>query len=216
MSDSTLDRIGGGILAAGAAMSTIGYVLGSIDQPGQQITPGYVGTPLYTTFNLLQFFGAGLVLVGLPVLVSSHWRRTPVLVMLGAIGVGLVMLIQGVGNAFVNATIFPALVDAPATRALANSPAPSLMGTLFLVGMAGWILGGPLLGIAVLRAKVVHRWIGVVMLVGTLAGLASFVLPQQLESLGAIIECFALAALGAELLLPTSTARVPLVSAATA
>jgi len=216
MSDSTLDRIGGGILAAGATMGTIGYVLGSIDEPGRQITPAYVGTPLYTTFNLLQFFGAGLILVGLPVLVSSHWRRSPVLVLLGATGVGLVMLIQGVGNAFVNATIFPALVDAPATRALANSPAPSLMGTLFLVGMVGWIVGGPLLGIAVLRAKVVHRWIGVVMLVGTLAGLASFVLPEHFESLGAIVECFALAAIGAELLLPTSPARVPLVSAAAA
>lgn len=212
MSDSTLDRIGGGVLAAGAAIATVGYVLGSIDEPGQRLTPAYVDTPLYTTFNLLQFFGAGLVLVGLPMLVASHWRRSPVLVLLGSIGVGLVMLIQGVGNSFVNATVFPPLVDDPTTRALANSPAPSLMGVLFLVGMVGWIVGGPLLGIGVLRAKVVHRWIGVVMLVGTLAGLASFVLPQQFESLGAIIECFALAALGAELLLPASWVRAPIAS----
>lgn len=216
MSHSTLERIGGGVLAAGAAISTVGYLLGSIDQPGQQITPAYVDTPLYTTYNLLQFFGAGLVLVGLPVLVASHWRRSPVLTLLGSIGVGLVMLIQGVGNAFVNAAVFPALVDDPSTRALANSPAPSLMGVLFLVGMVGWILGSPLLGIGVLRAKVVHRWIGVVMLVGTLAGLASLVLPMQFESIGAIVESFALAALGAELLLPASPAQVPLASAAAA
>jgi len=216
MSDSTLDRIGGGILAAGAAISTLGYVLGSVDQPGHQITPAYVDTPLYTTENLLQFFGAGLVLVGLPVLVATHWRRSPVLTLLGSVGVGLVMLIQGVGNAFVNATLFPVLVDDPSTRALANSPAPSLMGVLFLVGMVGWILGGPLLGIGVLRAKVVHRWIGVVMLVGTLVGLASLVLPEQFESLGAIIECVALAALGAELMLPASPVRAPLASATAA
>jgi hypothetical protein len=216
MSDSTLDRIGGGILAAGAAISTLGYVLGSVDQPGRQITSAYVDTPLYTTENLLQFFGAGLVLVGLPVLVASHWRRAPALTLLGSVGVGLVMLIQGVGNSFVNATLFPVLVDDPSTRALANSPAPSLMGVLFLVGMVGWIVGGPLLGIGVLRAKVVHRWIGVVMLVGTLVGLASLVLPEQFESLGAIIECVALAALGAELMLPASSVRAPLASAATA
>lgn len=216
MSNSTLDRIGGGILAAGAAITTVGYVLGSVDQPGQQLTPAYVDTPLYTTENLLQFFGAGLVLVGLPVLVASHWRRSPVLALLGSAGVGLVMLIQGVGNAFVNATVFPPLVDDPTTRAFANSPAPSLMGVLFLVGMVSWIVGGPLLGIAVLRAKVVHGWIGVVMLVATLAGVAAFVLPQQFESLGAIIACFALAALGTELLLPASAERMPIASATTA
>lgn len=198
----TLDRIGGGVLAAGATLTTIGYILGSIDESGPQVTPAYVNSPVYVLYNLLLFFGGALVLVGLPSLVASHWGRGRALTLAGAVGFGLVTVIQGVGNAFVDVGLFPVLVDNAATRALANGPAPAMMGALFAVGMVGWIVGGPLLGIGVLRAGVVHRWIGVLMLVGWLLGLVSLVLPQQFNSLGAIIAGVAIAAVGIDLAVP--------------
>lgn len=204
MSDQTLDRIGGAVLATGAAASTVGYIIGSFDQPNPTVTPAMVVSPVYTLSTLLPFFGSALVLVGLATVVARQFRRSPVLTVAGTVGLGLVLLIQGVGNSFVNATIFPALVESPAANALANGPAPALMQVLFLIGVAGWVIGGPLLGVAVLRAKVFSAWIGVVLLVSTAAGLVAFVLPPQFESVGAIIAGVALFGLGAQLVAPTA------------
>lgn len=199
MSDHTLDRLGGGILATGAATSIAGYVLAAVDQPGGTITPAYVDAPIYTAFTLLQFLGSALMIVGLAAVVARQFHRSPVLTLTGAIGIGLVLLIQGIGNGFVNATVFPPLVDDPATRAFANAPAPGLMGVLFLVGMAGAVVGGVLLGISVLRAEEFRAWTGVALLVAVVAGLVSMVLPARFENLEAIIASIALLGIGLEL-----------------
>jgi hypothetical protein len=204
MSDHTLDRIGGSVLAIGAAASTVGYIIDSFDQPNGPITSALVDSPIYTLSALLVFFGSGLTLVGLTAFVARQFRRSPVLTVAGAAGISLVLLIQGIGNWFVNATIFPALIDSPAARGLANGPAPALMGVLFLIGVAGWVVGGPLLAISVLRAKVFSRWIGVVLLVGAAVGIAAFALPHQFESIGAIIAGVALFGLGAQLVAPAA------------
>jgi hypothetical protein len=202
MSDNTLDRLGGGILATGAVMTIAGSVLAAIDQPGGSITPAYVDAPIYTVFTLLLFLGSALLIVGLAAVVARQFRRSPVLTLTGAVGLGLVLLIQGVGNGFVDATVFPPLIDDPATRAFANAPAPGLMGVLFLVGMAGALIGGVLLGISVLRAKEFRAWTGVALLVAVAAGLVSMVLPAQFESLQGIIASIALLGMGLELTAP--------------
>jgi hypothetical protein len=216
MSDTTLNRIGGGVLAAGGTISAVGFLLGTVDQPGAAMTPAYVDSPLYLVFNLMELFGAALVLVGLPAVIARHWRTSPGLTLAGSVGVGLVMVVQGIGNGFLNAAVLPALIDDPTTRVFASGAAPATMAPLFLLGMAGFILGGPLLGIGVLRGGVVHRWIGVALIAAAMLSIVSLVLPSVFESLGAIVAMVTLAALGAELLAPERipAARIPAPSVA--
>ena len=48
-------------------------------------------------------------------MIARQYERSRKLTLIGGIGLALVLLIQGVANTFGNVTLFPMLVDNPAT-----------------------------------------------------------------------------------------------------
>lgn len=167
MSSPTLQRLAGTALAIGSALNVVGYGLGSL-QNGTP-TPAMVHSPVYLASNLLIYAGSMLVVLGLPGLIVRQFDRSRKLTLIGAVGIALITTIDGISNSFANVTLFPMLIDNPATRHAATSSPPAIMGAFFVIGMACGLAGAVVLGISVLRAGVFPRWTGIVMLIGAAA-----------------------------------------------
>ncbi|HET9186387.1 MAG TPA: hypothetical protein VFN80_00415 [Acidothermaceae bacterium] len=119
---------------------------------------------LYTVAS----FGNVLVLLGLPTLLRVHGDRSRVLTLLGYIGIVVPLAVLNVGEGTVEGFVKPYLAkhggipkdDLPGLLAF---EAPALV--IVLVGMI-------CLGVAVLRARVLPRWVGVAFFVVPVLGVA--------------------------------------------
>jgi len=178
MSSQVLRRLAGGALAVGSALAIAGYGMASL-QNGTP-TPAMVKSPLYLASGLLTYVGSVLVVLGLPGLIAAQFSRSRTLTLIGAVGFALVTLIDGICNTFANITLFPMLIDNPATRAAATGNPPAIMAAFYVAATVSALAAAVLLGIAVLRSRVFPRWAGVMLL---LAG-AAFPLSAAVAALG--------------------------------
>ena len=64
------------------------------------------------------------------------------------------------------------------------------------IGGAAYLLGGVLFGVAIIRARVLTRWSGILLVIGAAASLAAAVLPHEQARLAAIPMGIALVSLG--------------------
>jgi hypothetical protein len=80
-------------------------------------------------------------------------RQTPRYGWLGAVGFALAFL----GSALLCAITVIAIISGDALG-------EAVLGTIFISGVLGWLVGFPLLGIATLRARVMPRWCGVMLI----------------------------------------------------
>jgi hypothetical protein len=86
------------------------------------------------------------------------------------------------------------------------------VGPLAIVGTAGAVLylgGGILFAVGVLRANVLPRWTGILLIVASLASLAAAVLPHELARFAAVPMGIALIALGVTLFAQQHNAATP-------
>jgi hypothetical protein len=147
-------------------------------------------------------------------MIAFQYERSRKLTLIGGVGLALVMLIQGISNTFGNVTLFPMLVENPATIGEANGNPPAILGIFFVVGLLASVVGAIVFGIAVLRAKVFPRWVGVMMLLCAVAGPVSSAGPSILQNLAAILGSVALLGVGYRLLtLATEATAAQLVAA---
>jgi hypothetical protein len=196
LSEHTIARTSGGILAAGAALFTLGYLLGVFGPSDATLSAAAVTSPIAIGSALAQFVGSTLVLVMLPTLVSRLIGRAPVLGILGGVGLGLVLLIQGVSNSFVDLTVFPWLIENPATRSLATGEPPSALLTFYTIASIGAFIGGILLGIAILRSPAFARWTGVLMIASGVLGPIGMLVPGPAGNIPAVLGGIALIGCG--------------------
>jgi|SRR5579859_44804 len=177
--------IGGGILLA------LGYALTSVLMPLDLIA--MFSNPLTLIGYVLRIVGATFVLLGLPA-VFVRQAQTARLVKLSFLGVVLTFLgiaVIEVSMNSINAFIFPPLATNPATQALfismdANRPMGASVA--FVVGLLCEMIGPPLLGIAILRTKVLPRlagWVLVFLPLSTFLGLPDYLVYQAV--LGVIV-----------------------------
>jgi hypothetical protein len=167
MSSHTLQHLAGTALATGSALTVVGYGLGSL-QNGTP-TPAMVQSPAYLASSLLVYAGAVLVVLGLPGLIVRQYDRSRKLTLIGAVSFALITIIDSISSSFANVTVFPMLIDNPATRHAATSSPPAIMAAFFIIGTASGLAGAVVLGISVLRAGVFPRWTGIMMLIGAAA-----------------------------------------------
>lgn len=92
------------------------------------MTLAMVHSPLYVVSNLLVFAGSALTLFGLPGLVARQYERSRKLSVISTIGLAMVTLFNGVCDTFGDLTLYPMLVDNPATQVAANGNPPPILG----------------------------------------------------------------------------------------
>jgi hypothetical protein len=194
MSTHTLPRLAGGALVTGSVLSILGFALTDL-QHGTP-TPATVKSPLYLGGSLLIYVGAVLVLFGLPGLLGRQFDRSRVLTLTGTAGFALVTIIDSISNTFANITMFPMLIDNPATRAAALGSPPAMMGVFFIAGGIAGLAGAVTLGISLLRARVFPRWIAIVLFVAA----ATFPFGGALENLPPILAGVAMLGVGTHLM----------------
>lgn len=209
MSSATLYRLSGIALLVGGTLGVIGYLIGSL--PGDPTNPAFINSAPVFISNLLVYLGS-VLLLGVPGMIARLIPQSKVLGLIGGVALFFVNVIFGVSNGFINLTIYPDLIANPATRAFASGPTP-VMGVFFNVGMVLAVLGGPTLGIAILRARVLPRWTGVLLIVGTVAEVTTFLPIPFLESLAPILESIAVIGIGYALISPQ---RAPVAQPASA
>jgi len=194
MSTYTLPRLAGGALVTGSVLTVLGFAL--TDLQNGTPTPATVKSPAYLGGSLLIYVGAVLVLFGLPGLLARQFDRSRVLTLVGTAGFALVTIIDSISNTFANVTIFPMLIDNPATRAAATGSPPAIMGVFFIAGAIAGLVGAVTLGISLLRAQVFPRWTAIVLFVTA----AALPFGGALENLPPILAGVAMMGIGARLL----------------
>ena len=152
-------------LVVGSIVATAGYALAfAANGNGDQRFAGSSWVALYTVALL----GNVLVLLGLPALVHAQSGRTPVLTRIGYVGIFVPLAILNIGEGSIEGFVKPYLaqhggIPSSDLHGLAVYEAPALL--IMLVGMV-------CLGIAVLRAHVLPRWVGVLFIVMPFLGAA--------------------------------------------
>lgn len=152
-------------LVAGSVVATAGYASAfAANGNGDQRFAGSSWVALYT----IALLGNVLVLLGLPAVVHAQAGRAPVLTRIGYVGMFVPLTILNIGEGTVEGFVKPYLakhggIPADDLPGLMAYEAPALI--VLLVGMV-------CLGIAVLRAGVLPRWVGVLFLVVPVLGAA--------------------------------------------
>ena len=153
--------------------------------------------------NLLKLLMAALALAGLTGMYLRQVTKVGLLGLLGYVlfAAGYLLML---GTEFVAAFVLPTLAhSAPAyvndvIAAATNGTATGdigLMQTVILVTGIAYLAGGFIFGTALFRANVLARWAAALLAVGTLASIATGIMPQY-ESLFAIPTGVALIGLG--------------------
>jgi len=149
MSSSDLVRWGGlaGILA-GAAWALSGIIHFAMVYPQAGTGPtGSLSDYLIESAHAVAEAGMLGALLGL------RARQGPWYGWLGAVGFAVAFL----GTALLCAITVIAIISGDALG-------EAVLGTVFISGVLGWLVGFPLLGIATFRAKVLPRWCGVLLI----------------------------------------------------
>jgi hypothetical protein len=152
-------------LVIGSVVATAGYASAfAANGNGDERFAGSSWVALYTVALL----GDVLVLLGLPAVVHAQAGRAPVLTRIGYAGIFVPMVILNIGEGTVEGFVKPYLaqhggIPADDLPGLMAYEAPALL--VMLVGMV-------CLGIAVLRARVLPRWVGVAFIVVPFLGAA--------------------------------------------
>jgi hypothetical protein len=163
--DNTNVRLTSWALVAGSVVATAGYASAFIaNGDGEQRFAGSSWVTLYT----IALLGNVLVLLGLPALVYAQAGRAPKLTYIGYVGIFVPLAILNIGEGTVEGFVKPYLaqhggIPADDLPGLSAYEAPALL--VMLVGMV-------CLGIAVIRAGTLPRWVGVLFIVVPFLGAA--------------------------------------------
>jgi hypothetical protein len=164
-------RLAGVALVAGAVVSFVTTLLGSLLFAGNDPTP-YAGHPLFVPVNLLAVLGTALLLFGVPLLYVSRSEGWGVL---GLVGFGLLFLtgvMFGVFFSLFSALFVPYLVQQAPNAVKGNGP-PALF-PFFISGTVIEIVAAVLIAVPVLRGRVATRAIGYVLLAAAVMAVVGF------------------------------------------
>ena len=170
-------RPAGWALIVGTIVATLGYLAANLLAPGHgdQVFRYH----LWPLFEGIAVGGDVIVALGLPVILSFA-GRAPKLHLTGYAGVFAALVMLNIGEGVIEGFVKPYLIRH------GRSPGAALPGFAVFEGVAllALVVGAVCLGIAVLRARVLPRWIGVALLASCLLGAAGLPGPWFLVSDG--------------------------------
>jgi len=196
---STLTRAAAGA----AALSGLIYIIIQFIHPADEVAS--LSTQMWITVHVLSFGMAVLGMVGLTGLYLRQVRQFGLLGLIAYAMFGLFFILQS-AFVFAEAFIAPLVVaDAPQfaedfVGLFGRHPAVTDLGPLAalpLVGSALYVVGALLFGISILRARVLSRGAGILLIVAAaVTPIAGALLPHALERMAAIPMGLALIWLG--------------------
>jgi hypothetical protein len=204
--------------AAALALAVAGLIFIAIQplHPHEDIAG--ITSQTWVVVHLLSWTMAALGLAGITAVYLAQVRRFGVLGLLGYLVFSLFFLIQACVNfteAFVlplSAAGSPRLTEDVASLFVSGYALQTDVGPLAIVGSIGGLLylgGAVLFGVAVVRAHLLPRWTGIVLIAAALASLSAAVLPHELARYAAVPMGVALTAMGVALFLQQRSAVVP-------
>jgi hypothetical protein len=171
MSSREAFRLGGLALVVGAVISFVATLLNTILFSGNDPTP-YAGNALFVPVNVLSALGAGLLLLGLPVLYLSRPEGWGVLGLIGFVLVFATGLMFGIFFSLLSALLLPYLAQqAPAT---VKGNGPPAFFPFFIFGIVVEVIGLLLLAVPIVRGFVAERWVGYVLIAAAALGVVGF------------------------------------------
>lgn len=192
MSSRTLYRLSGISLLIGSLFLIAGNIpfifLGS-----DEITPvtSASGIAIRVFSDLLILIGAMLIVSGFSGIYARFAGRSGIVGLIGFTCTFFFFLIM-----IASLPIFALVVPSLAARGLLNGvPLPLSLFILEGLGLLLGLVGGILLGIAVLRATVLPRWTGVLLIIGSLLNLGIFLEFDPLAHVGGLLFAAGLALL---------------------
>jgi hypothetical protein len=210
---SSLIRLSGLSLFLGGLLDIAGTVL---EPHGGGLE--YATNPLAVSSGLLEIAAVLLVMLGLPGLFAAQADRAGILGFIGTVTVFFCLPLLDLTHGYVDAAIRPALAATPEAarllgpggsfdKALAHGLAGSFISLAGPVSLLGLIL----LGIATMRAGVLPRWTGVLLVAAAVLAPLGFIVPV----LDGISLASPYAALGCAGLALTVAKRAPSTDGAT-
>ena len=190
MPSSNLVRTGGGLASAAAGILLL---LGHLLDLGGDLEYGTVLGGLVLTTHVVLVFA----------LVSLYAAQAEHSGLLGSLG----MVLSVVGTTLVSGIVLVEIAGASGAE-VEEVLGAGLPGTLVLLGGLAFLFGLILFGVATMRAGVVPRWAGLLLIVGDVVfGVGSFAAAAAtiFETLGALITCTVLVWLGLSLLSESGT-----------
>lgn len=196
---STLTRGG----AIGAAVAGVLFILIQPLHP-----PENLASLATSTWAIVHGMSLTMAIFGLAGITAAYLRQVSKFGILGLVAYLLFALFFIMQAVFVFAEIFIAPLTAAGSpdftedfiALFANSEAPTtdlgLLVAAVPIGGAAYLLGGTLFGVAIIRAGILARWSGILLIVGSVASLAAAVVPHEQARLAAIPMGLALAGLG--------------------
>lgn len=190
MSSATLYRLSGVSLFLGCVL----LVIGDLIRVASGTDPG---NTLVASGWFLQAIGSMLVALGLPGIYLRQAADTGVPGLVGFIGTSLFFLIFGIFGGLLHGLVLPVLAtEAPAVA----KNAPAGVGLAFFSAALLVAIGSPSLGVATMRAGVLPRWAGALIIAGGLALFVGHPLPMHIEDAGLVLLLAGLGWLGLSLM----------------
>ena len=164
-----------------------------------------ITSSIWVTVHLMSWTMAVLGLTGVSAIYLTQVKKFGVLGLLAYLVFSLFFVTQACVNfaeAFIlplSAAGSPKLTEDVASLFVSGYVLQTDVGPLAIVGSIGAVLylgGGVLFGVAVIRANVLPRWTGILLIVAALASLSAAVLPHELARYAAVPMGLALIALG--------------------
>ncbi|MFL5840298.1 MAG: hypothetical protein ACJ77Z_07585 [Thermoleophilaceae bacterium] len=182
-------RLAGGALVAGGALAFAGYLAaGLVAGYGD----GRFTHPHWSLLYSIALAGDLLAVLGLPAILAAQRGRSPRLTLVGYVGLFAALVMLNIGEGVIEGFIKPYF----ATHGGIPDPLPNGFDVFDGVGLLGVVAGLPCLGAAILRAKVLPRWVGILMIASAPVSLAGSALPGPLALLGDYCAYVALMAIG--------------------
>src|SRR5260370_15205937 len=153
MSSTTLYRLSGISLLIGSVLAIVGGILG--------IFSSNPASTIAIAGSLIQFVGATLGILGLPGMYARQAQRAGILGLIGTALMVCYILILGTFGSALNAVLLPFI--ATHAPAIAQSEPPGLALFFTIGGLLGSVRGISL-GIATIRASILPRWAGVLLM----------------------------------------------------
>lgn len=198
-------RLAGFALIAGGALAIAGYLLAGTLTGGSG--DARFTDPLWQPLYAIALAGTILTIIGFPAILVAQDGRRPRLTAVGYAGTLAALVMLNLGEGVIEGFVKPYLVT---HGGIPKDPA----------GFAAWesvallcaLVGLVCLGIAVLRAGMLPRWIGVLIIASGFVSFAAGGLPAPLDVLGDDCLLIALIAIGRRVAAPALRLPTPAAS----
>ena len=204
--------------AGAAALSGLIYIIIQFIHPADVVAS--LSTQMWITVHVLSFGMAVLGMIGLTGIYLRQVQKFGLLGLIAYLMFGFFFILQASFN-FTEALIAPLVATAAPQLAVdivglfGRYPAVSDLGPLAALPQVGgllYIVGALLFGISILRARVLSRGAGILLIVAAaVTPIAGALLPHALERMAAIPMGLALIWLGFSLWTNLHTAAVPVI-----